>query len=120
VPAFVLELLRVAVVDCAATDHVFVGLRGGGVLRNRVFRRGFLTAAADEIGVPGLTPHELRRTCASLAVLAGANVKALQRMLGHASATETRDTYADLFDSDVDSVAVALDDRVEALSEVKM
>ena len=120
VPAFVVELLRVAVADRAATEHVFVGLRGGGVLRNRVFRRGFLTAAADEIGVPGLTPHELRHTCASLAVSAGANVKALQRMLGHASAKETLDTYADLFDSDLDSVAVALNHVVEALSEVKM
>jgi site-specific recombinase XerD len=32
-----------------------------------------------------LTPHELRHTAASLAVSAGANVKAVQRMLGHAS-----------------------------------
>ena len=40
---------------------------------------------------------------------AGANVKALQRMLGHSSAKETLDTYSDLFDEDLDSVAVALD-----------
>jgi hypothetical protein len=42
-------------------------------------------------------------------VSAGANVKALQRMLGHSSAKETLDTYADLFDDDLDSVAAALD-----------
>ncbi len=41
--------------------------------------------------------------------LAGANVKSLQRMLGHSSAEETLDTYADLFDDDLDSVAAALD-----------
>lgn len=39
----------------------------------------------------------------------GANVKAVQRMLGHASAAVTLDVYADLFDDDLDSVATALD-----------
>ena len=39
----------------------------------------------------------------------GANVKAVQRMLGHASAAMTLDTYADLFDDDLDAVSVALD-----------
>ncbi|WP_166785673.1 MULTISPECIES: tyrosine-type recombinase/integrase [Cryobacterium] len=72
---------------------MFVGTRGGVVLRNRVFRRGWVDAAAVKIGEPGPTPHDLRRTCASLAVSAGANVKALQRMLGHASAKENLDTY---------------------------
>jgi len=52
---------------------------------------------------------DLRHTAASLAISAGANVKAVQRMLGHASASMTLDTYADLFDDDLDQVAVALD-----------
>lgn len=56
-----------------------------------------------------LTLHDLRHTAASLAGSAGANVKALQRMLGHASAAMTLDVYADLFDDDLDDVAVALD-----------
>lgn len=59
---------------------------------------------------PRLTLHDLRHTAASLAVSAGANVKALQRMLGHPSAAMTLDVYADLFDDDLDSVAAALDD----------
>jgi len=33
----------------------------------------------------------------------------VQRRLGHASAAMTLDTYADLFDDDLDAVAVALD-----------
>ncbi|MGN6221690.1 MAG: tyrosine-type recombinase/integrase [Microbacterium sp.] len=57
---------------------------------------------------PRLTPHDLRHTAASLAISAGANVKAVQRMLGHASASMTLDTYADLFDADLDLVANAL------------
>lgn len=58
--------------------------------------------------MPRVTPHDLRHTAASLAISAGANVKAVQRMLGHASAAMTLDTYADLFDDDLDDVAVAL------------
>ncbi|MCU1480135.1 MAG: site-specific integrase [Subtercola sp.] len=81
-------------------------------MRNRRFRRSYFDPAATEVGIEGLTPHELRHTCASLAVSAGANVKALQQMLGHSSAKETLDTYADLFDDDLDSVAVTLNDIV--------
>ena len=58
---------------------------------------------------PYIAPHDFRHTAASLAVSAGANVKAVQRMLGHASAAMTLDVYADLFDDDLDAVAVALD-----------
>ena len=54
-------------------------------------------------------PHELRHTAASLAVSAGANVKAVQRMLGHAFAAITLDEYVDLFDDDLDAVADRLD-----------
>ena len=35
---------------------------------------------------PRVTVHDLRHTAASLAISAGANVKVVQRMLGHASA----------------------------------
>lgn len=55
--------------------------------------------------MPRVTPHDLRHTAASLAISSGANVKAVQRMLGHASAAMTLDTYADLFDDDLDAVA---------------
>lgn len=58
---------------------------------------------------PRVTPHDLRHTAASLAISAGANVKAVQRMLGHASAAMTLDVYGDLFDDDLDGVANALD-----------
>ena len=59
------------------------------------------------IGQDGLTPHEMRHTAASLAISAGANVKAVQRMLGHASAAVTLDVYSDLVESDLDTVSAA-------------
>jgi integrase len=40
---------------------------------------------------PRITAHALRHTAASLAISAGANVKVVQRMLGHASAAMTLD-----------------------------
>lgn len=42
--------------------------------------------------IEGLVIHSLRHTYASLAIKAGADVKTLQAVLGHASATETLDT----------------------------
>lgn len=59
--------------------------------------------------MPRVTPHDLRHTASSLAISAGANVKAVQRMLGQASAAMTLDTYADLFDDDLDDVASSLE-----------
>ncbi|MFK3671805.1 tyrosine-type recombinase/integrase [Leifsonia aquatica] len=56
-----------------------------------------------------MTIHDLRHTAASMAISAGANVKAVRGMLGHASAAMTLDTYADLFDDDLDSVSDRLD-----------
>lgn len=64
-----------------------------------------------------MTIHDLRHTAASLAVSSGANVRAVQRMLGHASAAMTLDTYADLFDDDLDAVSVALD-NAKRISDV--
>ena len=46
----------------------------------------------------------------SLAISAGATPKAVQRMLGHASAAMTLDVYADLFEDDLDAVSDRLDE----------
>jgi integrase len=62
------------------------------------------------VRIPRATPHDLRHTAASLAVSAGANVKAVQKMLGRTSAAMTLDIYADPFDEDLAAVATALHD----------
>ena len=89
-------------------DLVFSGIRNGGVLRVTTFRTAF-AAAARAIGLPGLHPHELRHTAASLAIASGADVKVVQQMLGHGSATMTLDTYGHLFADRLDEVADAMD-----------
>lgn len=91
---------------------VFPG-RDGGYVTNFEYRRVFDPAAKD-IGMEGLVPHELRHTCASLAIAAGANVLAVQRLLGHEAATMTLDTYGHLFSDDLTQVAKSLDTAARA------
>jgi site-specific recombinase XerC len=71
---------------------------------------------ADET-FPTITPDDLRHTAASLAVSAHANVKAVQRMLGHAKASMTLEIYAHLFDEDLDGVADRLDAAIQATAD---
>ena len=55
-------------------------------------------------------PRDLRHTAATLAVASGANVKSIQRMIGHASAAMTFDIYAELFDDSLDLAADLADE----------
>ena len=117
-PRLLDELLRARCAGKQPGDLVFTG-PDGGVVRSSNFRYRWFDPAlarilAEDPDFPRITPHDLRHTPASLAVAADANVKAVQRMLGHASAAMTLDVYADLFDDDLDSVAAALDDHAAA------
>lgn len=51
-------------------------------------------AAGQEIGIPGLHPHDLRHSYAVAALRSGVDVKTVQHNLGHKSASITLDTYA--------------------------
>ena len=103
-----------ALMEGKGRDELVFTDRRGNVLRGNNYRTRYFAPAVtacqkvDE-SFPAIVPHSLRHTAASLAVSAGANVKAVQRMLGHANASMTLDTYADLFDDDLDTVADKLD-----------
>lgn len=73
----------------------------------------WFTKACDLAGVQRMTIHDLRHTAASIMVRSGANVKTVQRQLGHASAAMTLDVYADLFDDDLDDLRVRMDSVFE-------
>lgn len=63
------------------------------------------------LAVPeGLRIHDLRHTCASLLIAAGANPKAVQAHLGHSSISVTMDRYTHLFPSDVEALIGRLED----------
>ena len=112
-PSLLAESLKARVANKKRDDLVFTGA-DGGVMRGTNFRPRFFDPAIDRLrevdpDFPDITMHDLRHTAASLAISAGANVKAVQRRLGHASAAMTLDVYADLCDDDLDTVANALD-----------
>lgn len=71
-------------------------------------------AAKRERALEARGPHHLRlsdrhRTYASLSRRAGADLRLLQKAMGHASITVTAHTYADLYDDELDNIAIALD-----------
>ncbi|MGH8973297.1 MAG: tyrosine-type recombinase/integrase [Acidimicrobiia bacterium] len=88
----------------------------GGYLRLENFRKRVWTPAVIAAGLAPLRLHDLRHTCASLAIAAGADVKVLQRMLGHASAALTLDRYGHLMPGQARSVADRLDEMARLAS----
>lgn len=108
IPRFLIEDLAKRVATKESDELVFTGVRGAP-LRSLVFQRAALTSAANEMGLTGFTPHMLRHTAASLAIASGADVKVVQTMLGHKSATLTLDLYGHLFGDRLDIVADAME-----------
>ena len=108
-PEFLLSALARQCEGRGRDELLFPGTDGGYLHRPHP-DTGWFRRAVVASGLPTTTPHDLRHTAASLAVSAGANVKAVQKMLGHASAAMTLDSYADLFDDDLEAVATALND----------
>jgi integrase len=103
VPQFLAEQLSVVVEGRRGDAPVFES-HNGGTLPLGEFRWAF-DRAVEATGLAGMVPHGLRHTAASLAISSGANIKVVQRMLGHKTATLTLDLYGHLFDDDLDPVA---------------
>jgi integrase len=87
----------------------------GGYLPIEEYRRAF-DKACNAVGITGLVPHGLRHTTASLAISAGANVKVVQRLLGHATAAMTLDRYGHLLSDDLAGVADALGKAIDSVA----
>lgn len=90
--------------------YLFRAPRGGywqaNNWRSRIWRPLLRDVGMDDI--EGLSIHSLRHSYASIAIKNGCDVKTLQTILGHASATETLDTYADLWPDRLSEVADAM------------
>ena len=65
----------------------------GGHYKLFTFYSRFKKIAAS-IGRPDARPHDLRHSCATIALAAGADVKSVQSLLGHATASFTLNVYA--------------------------
>lgn len=104
VSAGVMSLLDL---ERARTDPLFVTERGRRVLVDN-WRARVFSPAARSLGLD-MTIHDLRHTAASLAIASGADVKVVQRMLGHKTATLTLDWYGHLWDKNLDDVSARMD-----------
>lgn len=65
----------------------------GGHLAISTFYKTFKRIAAS-IGRPDARPHDLRHTAATVAIASGADIKSVQDLLGHATASFTLNVYA--------------------------
>ena len=103
-------------------ELVFASKTGKQLRYNNFYKRHFRPTVtgyekADGTVVPGALPerlhglrfHDLRHTCASLSVAAGAHVKQVQVRLGHASVQITLDRYTHLFPRAEEALAEKLD-----------
>ncbi|HWU46328.1 MAG TPA: site-specific integrase, partial [Humibacter sp.] len=98
-PNVVAEPMQDAVAGKSRDNLIFERPHGGflGRPHHREHRPSWFALAVSAAGLDYMTPHDLRHTATGLAVSAGANIKVLQKMLGHKSAAMTLDVYADLF-----------------------
>ncbi len=117
-PTFLRKLLEdhLAGASPGGSGLVFTGLRGAPLQHRVFYKRQFKPAvrAALPAAKAGLRFHDLRHTCASLLIAAGAHPKAIQERLGHASITMTLDRYGHLLPGLGDSLADALDSAYES------
>jgi integrase len=81
---------------CAAdifAGHVFRPVdRAGSVTGERLGEKvvwQLIKTYAEAACVPGIAPHDLRRTCAKLCRAAGGELEQIQLLLGHASVQTT-------------------------------
>lgn len=108
-PPHLINELEPLIHDRPAHAWLFTGTRTNAALDhknwyNRIWLPALKHADLDSDDL-NLTIHKLRHTAASAAIAAGADVKVVQLMLGHANATETLDTYSHLWPDRLDEVS---------------
>lgn len=79
--------------NAAATAFVFHSETSPFAPHHPDFATDHLKKFMKKIGLPDMSPHDLRHTCASLLLQSGADIKSVQDILGHADASTTLNFY---------------------------
>ena len=109
IPQRVVPLLSRRIEGRPADEPAIRSPRGAPLSRENWVRSVKWKQCTAAVGRPNLRIHDLRHTYASLARSAGADLRLLQKTMGHASITVTAHVYADLYDGELDAVAAAMD-----------
>ena len=91
-------------------DHglVFPNQLGKPMTPDNLYHRGF-KPLLEKAGLSGFTFHSLRHTCATLLLSKSVNPKIVQEMLGHATISQTMDTYSHVMPGMSDVAAEAIE-----------
>lgn len=95
-------------------DLVFTDETGKHYAFSSFYKR-FKRIAAS-IGRPDARPHDLRHTAATVAIASGADVKSVQDMLGHATASFTLNVYAHTSEKMMQDTAARMQSYYDGLS----
>lgn len=91
-----IENYRRTVTDNQSTEELFLGRTGNPLSRERVWQ--IVKESARKAGINDVSPHSLRHTFATHLLKNGADIRSIQKMLGHADLGTTADYYLHLKD----------------------
>ena len=100
---------RIAARTWRDTGLVFPNRIGGPIDPTNLYNREY-KPLLKRVGLEGFTFHALRHTFATALLSRGEHPKRVQSLLGHASITQTMDTYSHLIDDIGADAVVWLDD----------
>lgn len=69
-------------------------------------------AVVSRLVLPAIRPHDLRRTCATILLMAGKHPKYVQELLGHANISITLDTYSHVIEGMDGGLGDAMDEAL--------
>lgn len=110
---------RLAAGELWSNPHNLVFTDGTGKhMAVYTFYRHFKKIAA-QIGRPDARPHDLRHTAATVAIASGADIKSVQDLMGHATASFTLNVYAHTSDQMKRDTAARMQSYYDGLTAQK-
>lgn len=108
-PRVVVDILKTRI-GGREPDEPAITSPNGAMLRSNNWRRHtHWNKALKKTNLAPLTIHDLRHTYASLARKSGADLRYVQKTMGHSTPTVTANIYSDLYADELDQVATNLD-----------